>query len=161
MTPMTVAEHDSRELTRGECLSLLATVPFGRLVFTEGALPAVIPVNFVLDPAGIVLRTAAGSSVARVADGSIVAVQADAVDPLRRTGWSVTVVGQVRTAVDPAEVARLAGLPLQPWVAGERNTFVVVELGIVNGRRIGGPAVIPADSERTANPDNSGSGRAR
>ena len=141
---MSEGEHDSRELTQAECLALLRTVPFGRLVFTEGALPAVIPVSFTLDHAGIVLRTAAGSSVARFADGSIVALQADDVDPALQAGWSVTVVGHARTAVDAVEVARLAALPLQPWVAGERDTFVVVELGIVTGRRIGGPAVVPA-----------------
>lgn len=141
---MNVTESGSIELTRAECLSLLPTVPFGRLVFTEGALPAVVPVNFVLDPSGIVLRTAAGSAVARAADGAIVAVQADDVDTARRTGWSVTVVGQARTARDDVEIARLAALPLRPWVAGQRNTFVVVEIGIVTGRRIGGPAVIPA-----------------
>ena len=141
---MSAVQHDSRELTRAECLSLLATVPFGRLVFTEGALPAVIPVDFVLDPAGIVLRTAAGSAVAKVADGAVVALQADDVDATRRTGWSVTVVGQARRAHDDVEVARLAALPLRPWVAGERNTLVVVEIGIVTGRRIGGPAAVAA-----------------
>ena len=141
---MNVTESGSIELTRAECLSLLPTVPFGRLVFTQGALPAVVPVNFLLDPSGIVLRTAAGTAVARIADGAIVAVQADDVDTARRTGWSVTVVGQARTARDHVEVARLAALPLRPWVAGQRNTFVVVEIGIVTGRRIGGPVVIPA-----------------
>jgi nitroimidazol reductase NimA-like FMN-containing flavoprotein (pyridoxamine 5'-phosphate oxidase superfamily) len=141
---MSVTENDSADLTRAECLSLLPTVPFGRLVFTEGALPAVIPVNFLLDPAGIVVRTADGSSVARIAEGSVVAVQADEVDRSRRTGWSVTVVGQIRTSTDAVELARLATLPLQPWVAGERNTFVIVGLGIVTGRRIGGPALVPA-----------------
>ena len=140
---MSVTDHDSRELTRAECLALLPTVPFGRLVFTEGALPAVIPVNFVLDSAGIVIRTAAGSSVARVADGSIVALQADDVDTTRRTGWSVTVVGEAHIVRDDGEVERLAALPLQPWVAGDRNTFLVVGIGIVTGRRIGGPAVVP------------------
>lgn len=134
----------SIELTRAECLSLLATAPFGRLVFTEGALPAVVPVDFVLETAAIVLRTATGTSVAGVADGSVVAVQADDVDPVRRTGWSVTVVGQARTARDDVEVARLEALPLAPWVAGERHVFVVVQVGIVTGRRIGGPAVVPA-----------------
>jgi nitroimidazol reductase NimA-like FMN-containing flavoprotein (pyridoxamine 5'-phosphate oxidase superfamily) len=142
---MTASEQDSRELTRAECLALLPTAPFGRLVFTEGALPAIFPVNFRLDPAGIVIRTAEGSSVDRLADGSIVALQADEVDATRRTGWSVTVVGKARTARDAVEVERLAALPLQPWVAGERNTFVVVEVGMVNGRRIGGAAVLPDD----------------
>ena len=135
--------QESRELSRPECLALLPTVPFGRLVFTEGALPAVVPVVFVVDSAGLVLRTAPASSVARVADGSVVALQADDVDPARRSGWSVTVVGQARTVRDPVELARLQALPLVPWVAGDRSTFVVVEVGIVTGRRIGGSAAVP------------------
>lgn len=139
---MSVTDGDSAALTRAECLALLPTAPFGRLVFTEGALPAVIPVNFVLDPAGIVIRTAADTAVARLAPGTVVAVQADQVDPLRRVGWSVTVVGQARTAVNPVEVDRLAALPLVPWVPGDRSTFVVVGIGIVTGRRIGGPSVV-------------------
>ena len=135
--------QESRELSRPECLALLPTVPFGRLVFTEGALPAVVPVVFVVDSAGLVLRTAPASSVARVPDGSVVALQADDVDPARRSGWSVTVVGQARTVRDPVELARLQALPLVPWVAGDRSTFVVVEVGIVTGRRIGGSAAVP------------------
>jgi nitroimidazol reductase NimA-like FMN-containing flavoprotein (pyridoxamine 5'-phosphate oxidase superfamily) len=140
---VTQTTQDSRELSRHECLALLPTVPFGRLVFTEGALPAVVPVNFLLDSAGLVIRTAPGGSVARVADGSVVALQADDVDQQRRTGWSVTVVGQARTVRDPVELARLEALPLTPWVAGDRSTLVVVEIGIVTGRRIGGPVVVP------------------
>ena len=140
---MTTTTYASTELSRGECLALLPTADFGRLVCTEGALPAVLPVDFVLDPAGIVVRTAPGSTVARVADGSIVALQADDVDPVRRSGWSVTVVGRARTVRDPVELARLEGLPLVPRVGGDRSTVVVVEVGIVTGRRIGAPVAVP------------------
>ena len=140
---MTHALQESHELSRPECLALLPTVPFGRLVFTEGALPAVIPVNFLLDSAGLVVRTAPGSSVARIATGTVVALQADDVDTAQRCGWSVTVVGQARTVRDPVELARLEALPLSPWVAGDRNAYVVVEVGIVTGRRIGGASALP------------------
>ncbi len=61
-------EAGTVEASREECLALLATAPSGRLVLTEGALPAVLPVNFLLDPAGIVIRTAEGSS-ASLAEG--------------------------------------------------------------------------------------------
>ena len=144
MDCMTTTTYASAELSRAECLALLPTADFGRLVCTEGALPAVLPVAFVLDPAGIVIRTAPGGTVARVADGSIVALQADDVDPLRRAGWSVTVVGRARTVRDAVELDRLEALPLTPWVAGDRSTVVVVEVGIVTGRRIGGPAPVSA-----------------
>ena len=36
-------------LSPAECVELLATTPIGRVVFTDHALPAVQPVNFVLD----------------------------------------------------------------------------------------------------------------
>lgn len=125
------------ELSREECLALLASAPFGRLVLTEGALPAVLPVNFLLDPAGIVIRTAEGSSTS-LADGSVVAFQADSVDPVRRAGWTVTVVGRATVVRDELLRSRLAALPLRPWAPGRRDTLVVVDLGLVSGRRIGG-----------------------
>lgn len=132
-------ESGAQELTRQECLALLPTAPFGRLVFTEGALPAVMAVNFVLDARGVIIRTVAGSSLCAAVDASVVAFQADDIDAGRRSGWTVTVVGQATIVHDPVEVARLARLPLQPWVGGQRDTFIAVDLGIVTGRRIGGP----------------------
>ena len=126
------------ELSREECLALLAGVPFGRLVITEGALPAVLPVNFLLDPAGIVIRTAEGSSTS-LADGAVVAFQADSIDPVRQAGWTVTVVGRASIVRDELQRSRLAALPLRPWAPGRRDTLVVVDLGLVSGRRIGGP----------------------
>jgi hypothetical protein len=132
--PLSCAE----ELSRGECLALLPRAGFGRLVHTDGALPAVLPVNFLLDAAGIVIRTAPTGSLARSVDGTIVALQADEVDPERHAGWSVTVVGRARVVREPVELARLSALPLRPWVAGDRSALVVVELGMLTGRRIGG-----------------------
>lgn len=46
-------------LEEDACLLLLATVPFGRVAATSGALSLVVPVDFVLDGRVIVFRTAA------------------------------------------------------------------------------------------------------
>ena len=135
---MILRETDDRELSRQECLALLTTEPYGRLVLVRGGLPSVYPVNFVLDGAGLVIRTREGSTLCAAAGAAAVALQADSIDRERRSGWSVTVVGRARIADDPVEVGRLAELPLQPWVRGERNVFVVVEVGMVSGQRIGG-----------------------
>jgi len=134
------------ELSREECLSLLAGAPFGRLVLTEGALPAVLPVNFLLDSAGIVIRTAEGS-ITSLADGSVVAFQADSIDPVRQAGWTVTVVGRANVVRDELQRSRLAALPLRPWAPGRRDTLVVVDLGLVSGRRIGGAEPAHAGSD--------------
>lgn len=132
-----VEQAGTVELSRGECLSLLASAPFGRLVLTEGALPAVLPVNFLLDSVGIVIRTAEGSSTS-LADGSVVAFQADSIDTARQTGWTVTVVGRANVVRDELQRSRLSALPLRPWAPGRRDTLVVVDVGLVSGRRIGG-----------------------
>ena len=133
-----VADADARELDRAEALSLLATAPFGRLVFTEGALPAVLTVSFVLDSRRIVLRTRTGGSISNAVPGQVVAFQADDLDPVRRAGWSVTVVGRADRVEDPLELDRLSRLPLVPWTGGERRTVLAIQIGLVTGRRLGG-----------------------
>lgn len=130
-------DSGARELTREECLALLPTVPIGRLVFTDRALPAIVPVNFVLDHGQIVVRTGASSTLAAAVRGSVVAFEVDDFDRTARNGWSVTVTGQARQVTDPTEVERLAELGLTPWVGGEKNKYVVIPVELVSGRRVG------------------------
>ncbi|MBG0830118.1 pyridoxamine 5'-phosphate oxidase family protein [Planomonospora sp. ID67723] len=125
-------------LSHQECMRLLATAPIGRIVFTDRALPAVQPVNFHLEGEDIVIRTTAGSKLAAATRRTVVAFEIDDFDPAQRTGWSVTAVGHARAVDDPAEAARLAGLPLTPWAPGERDHFIVIAAEQVSGRRIGG-----------------------
>lgn len=131
-------------LTREECLALLPTVPVGRLVFTERALPAVVPVNFVLDRARIVIRTGATSSLAAAVRGAVVAFQVDDFDRSARNGWSVTVTGRASELLDPMELARVAELPLVPWIGGRLDHVITVPVDLVDGRRVGGPMVVGA-----------------
>ena len=125
-------------LPAGECLRLLATVPVGRIVYTRQALPAVELVNFALDGGDIVIRTDPGGTLAAALQHTVVAFEADDFDSARRHGWSVTVVGQSREVTDPADIARLATIGLQPWVVGEKEYFIRITPGIVNGRRLAG-----------------------
>ncbi|GAA3714019.1 pyridoxamine 5'-phosphate oxidase family protein [Nonomuraea antimicrobica] len=125
-------------LSREECLRLLCTTPIGRIVFTDQALPAVQPVTFRLDGQSIVIRTSIGSRLAAATRRSVVAFEADEYDPERRTGWSVTAVGHSRAATDPAEIDRLAGLPLTAWAPNGLGHYIVVEAEQVSGRRITG-----------------------
>ena len=128
----------AQELTREESLALLPSVPVGRLVFTERALPAVIPVNFLVDHGRIVLRTGATSSLTAAVRGSVVAFEVDQIDPEARQGWSVVVTGRASEVRDALELDRLKDLPLLPWVGGQVDHFVVISIELVNGRRIGG-----------------------
>lgn len=127
-------------LDRASCLSLLGTQRLGRVVFTHRALPAILPVNFLLDPAGVVLRIRPGSALATLADGAVVAFQTDSVDGATGSGWSVTVVGRAEEVTDPA-LRRRAEDQLVPWAGAPRDRVVVISLEQVTGRRLmAGPA---------------------
>jgi hypothetical protein len=130
-------EHEFTRLDRAEALRLLAGVPVGRLIFTVNALPIVRPMNFALVDGLIVLRTAAGTTVARKVHDMIVAFEADDLDPATSSGWSVTVTGRAALVADLGAIARYQAVPLVPWVPGVRDQFVTITTELVEGRRVG------------------------
>lgn len=123
-------------LSAEECHALLATIPIGRIVFTENALPAIQPVNFVVDGQDIVVRTRRGSKLVAAAHRAIVAFEVDDYDPDLRTGWSVVLIGRARVVRDEGELERLRGLPLEMWASGDRPHFIRVEASMIRGRRL-------------------------
>ncbi|RPF20513.1 pyridoxamine 5'-phosphate oxidase family protein [Myceligenerans xiligouense] len=123
-------------LSAEECHMLLPTVPIGRIVFTENALPAIQPVSFVLNGPDIVFRTRRGSKLVAAAHQAIVAFEVDDYDPDLRTGWSVVLVGRASVVHDENELTHLRSLPLEPWATGDRPHFVKVEPNMIHGRRL-------------------------
>lgn len=122
-------------LSLTEAVALLATAAVGRVVFTAGALPAVVPVTFAVHAGAVVLRTSAGTRLAAAADGSVLSLQADDVDPEARTGWSVVVTGLAELVSDPRERAVIHGLA-EPWAPGHHDVYVRIPLTVVTGRRV-------------------------
>jgi nitroimidazol reductase NimA-like FMN-containing flavoprotein (pyridoxamine 5'-phosphate oxidase superfamily) len=131
------------QLSRDECLRLMASVPVGRVIYTRRALPAVEVVNFALDRGEIVLRTSPGGKLAAAVRGAVVAFEADCLDYGRRMGWSVTAIGPSREVTDPDEIARLRTIGLSSWAPGAREHFIRISPEILNGRYLG------ADGEHT------------
>jgi uncharacterized protein len=125
-----------KQLTRDECLKLMASVPVGRIIYTRQALPAVELVNFALDGGDIIIRTDYGGKLAAATRGAVVAFEADSVDTDRHVGWSVTVVGQSQEVTDPDEIGRLEQTCLNSWAPGGREHFIRIRPGILNGRRL-------------------------
>ncbi|MEU6379902.1 pyridoxamine 5'-phosphate oxidase family protein [Streptomyces sp. NPDC046909] len=133
------ANDGFRELDRLECLRRLAKAPVGRIVHTRQALPAVLPVNFCLDGDGaVLLRTSAGSELARAVDGAVVAFEADEVDAVTHSGWSVVVIGRATVVTDPAEHARLCRVGPRSWAPSPEEVFVRVGPDLVTGRELVG-----------------------
>jgi nitroimidazol reductase NimA-like FMN-containing flavoprotein (pyridoxamine 5'-phosphate oxidase superfamily) len=134
----TIPSRQAVELTWTESWELLAGAPLGRIVFTERAMPAVRPVNHLVDDEAIILRSnMAAAIVGRAREGAVVCFEADDIDPVRHTGWSVIVTGMARLVLDPVAVRRYQQL-LKPWAEGEMDQVIVVTPQIVTGLRLVG-----------------------
>lgn len=120
-------------LGTAECMARLSSVPFGRVVFTERALPAIRPVNHIVDDGNVIIRTNLGMAVgSAVGRGTVVAYEADAIDPRTRTGWSVVVTGVAQVVTEPEDLARYQRL-LDAWVDGGRNAVIRIPAELVTG----------------------------
>jgi nitroimidazol reductase NimA-like FMN-containing flavoprotein (pyridoxamine 5'-phosphate oxidase superfamily) len=140
-TPAQLAARHMTELSRTEAIRLLGSVSLGRIVFTQNALPAIRPVNHVLDPDGkIVIRTHAGAALTmqlgRTGRGAVVvAYEADTIDPATHQGWSVIVTGYARLITDPTRLAHYQTM-LEPWIDQSMDHAVRIHPTLVTGFRL-------------------------
>jgi hypothetical protein len=128
------------ELTADESWRPLSSVSMGRIVFTQRAMPAIRPVNHLVDDEMIIVRSHLGAAiVTRTAerDGVVVCYEADDIDPARHTGWSVIATGIARLVRDPAVIARYEQA-LEPWAAGQMDYVIAVEPRVITGLRLVG-----------------------
>lgn len=132
-----------RQLLEVEALQLLGSVPLGRVVFTEGGLPTVRPVNHIVEDGHVVIRThlgttalgsttTPGSTTAVGNAGSVVAYQADLIDNAEHTGWSVIVTGLAHLVHDDAQIRRYEEL-IHPWVSQQLTHVVRIQADVISG----------------------------
>ncbi|MFB6612745.1 pyridoxamine 5'-phosphate oxidase family protein [Streptomyces sp. NPDC056367] len=136
----TTSARHMRELDRDEALGLLATVSLGRIVFTQHALPAVRPVNHLVEGEDVIIRIHEGGALASLAapadgPGVVVAYEADAIDPDTHLGWSVVVTGYARPVSDAEDTDRYADL-LRPWVGRPMAGTLRIRPDLVTGFRL-------------------------
>jgi len=135
---MTAGQRQLTELDRGEALRLLGSVSLGRIVFTQRAMPAVRPVNHILDSTGIIIRSHSGAAIISEVDtarGAVVAYEADNINPNYLLGWSVVVTGIARLVRDPGELARYRQV-LVPWVDRDMDQVIRIQPEVVTGFRL-------------------------
>lgn len=123
-------------LDREQCLSLLATSTLGRVGVSTGALPTVLPVNFLLDGDRILIRSNAGTKLDAALQDTVVAFEVDDFDPMYHSGWSVVVTGVARALSDPDELAAVDRLPLAHWAPRSAGHVVAISTEMVSGRRL-------------------------
>jgi hypothetical protein len=122
-------------LSDEEALALLATAAVGRLVYSERALPFVVPVAFTLDATDIVIRTGRRSGPATHASGNVVAFEVDDI-ATARSGWTVVVTGRIERVEADAELARLRALELPNWAPAASDHYLRLRAKLISGRRI-------------------------
>ncbi|HEX6451368.1 MAG TPA: pyridoxamine 5'-phosphate oxidase family protein [Trebonia sp.] len=146
---MNISPRRIGAVTRGEALSLLASVSLGRVVFTENAMPAVRPANHLVESDDIIARSHDGSAIIpavmdRNLDGdwgagsereTVIAYEADNIDIAARLGWSVVITGPATPVTDPREIARYA-TALTPWTFSGEGQLIRIHAGIVTGYRL-------------------------
>jgi nitroimidazol reductase NimA-like FMN-containing flavoprotein (pyridoxamine 5'-phosphate oxidase superfamily) len=130
------ATSNQGELDRHECLRLLAAYPFGRVVFTDAALPAAQPVHYLLDKEEIIFRAANGSKLASATRHAVIGFQLDHIDVATRSGWSVLGVGQAYEIVDAARLDELTPRLPALWGPSRLAHTIAIPLQQLTGRRL-------------------------
>jgi uncharacterized protein len=127
------------ELSREECLALLASNSFGRLAVSmgEGA-PVIRPVNYVFDKPSqsVLFRTGLGSKFHALLRAKDAAFEIDGIDEDSGTGWSVIIHGVTDEVTNANDVRRLDSLALEPWAPADKPHWMHIRAWTVSGRRI-------------------------
>jgi nitroimidazol reductase NimA-like FMN-containing flavoprotein (pyridoxamine 5'-phosphate oxidase superfamily) len=137
MNPARRFDHAGLEiLDQDECLRLLQSVPLGRLVFTQGGLPAVRLVNFCIDGDTIVFASDDGEKYRAAQRGDVVAFEVDDIDIDRHLGWTVTSVGHLSVVPADEAFALEVAIPLHTWAPLRNKQLIRLGTESVTGRRL-------------------------
>jgi nitroimidazol reductase NimA-like FMN-containing flavoprotein (pyridoxamine 5'-phosphate oxidase superfamily) len=134
-------ERVIEELTEDECLRLISAGGIGRIAFTSGYGPVVLPVNYKLHDDAIVFRTSEHGPLDEDLRTGIegasynVAFEIDELDPAAREGWSVLVQGPAHHVSDD-DRARAEESGVESWAPGDRELFIRIIPTRITGRRI-------------------------
>lgn len=136
---MSTLPTELQELSRDECLRLLAASSFGRVaVSTYGTAPVIRPVNYAFDQPSqsVVFRTDPGSKLHALLHSTHAAFEVDGTDEDSHTGWSVIIVGVTEEVSNRIDIRHLERIGLEPAAPGPKDHWVRIRARQVSGRRI-------------------------
>lgn len=140
---MQIDRNGLEVLDREQCMALLATATLGRVGLSSGALPTVLPVNFLLHDGRILIRSGHGTKLDAALRDAVVAFEVDDFDPQYHSGWSVVVTGVATALEDPELLAAVEQLPLPRWAPEQLDHVVAISMEMITGRRLDRAAVRP------------------
>lgn len=122
------------DLTKEQCLELLATKNVGRVAYCSADGPEVLPLNYAVHDETLLFRTSPHSALAQHLRLGTAAFQVDDIDDYTESGWSVL----VRGTVEPVDVDDLpaADERPRPWASGQRNLHLRLTPRAITGRRL-------------------------
>jgi nitroimidazol reductase NimA-like FMN-containing flavoprotein (pyridoxamine 5'-phosphate oxidase superfamily) len=125
------------ELEEDVCRQMLARCSFGRVAFGDDeAGLTILPVNCVCSDDAVLFRAQAGSALDRLGAGRVVAFEADQIDPIAESGWSVLVRGTATHLTDRQRIDALAQAAVHPWAPGRRDRWIEIHPQQITGRII-------------------------
>lgn len=132
---MTIDRPGIEILETSACWELLRGTGVGRLAVSVTDHPEIFPVNFIVDRSSVVFRTASGTKLAGAVLGRAVAFEVDGGGSGSSVAWSVIVKGRAVEIEQMGDYFDALDLPLFPWHAGPKPTFVRIEPHEITGRR--------------------------
>ena len=123
-----------------ECVQLLAaqSPAVGRLAVVIDGDPAIFPVNYGMIGDRVVFRSGEGTKLHAALTTDRVAFEIDAAHEGGH-GWSVVVVGRCEAVGSDTQLLIVLGKHREPFAAGDKLTWVMIEPEIITGRRL--PAI--------------------
>ena len=143
MTTPDLAELNG--LAESDCWALLRSATVGRLAVIDGDRPDIFPVNFAVDHASVVFRSAEGTKLRALRDGCV-AFEVDGTSSDGLQAWSVVVKGTVE-ALRTAELAASVAIPVRPMHPAPKPRILRLLPEQISGRRF---AIADTDVWRTA-----------
>lgn len=119
-------------LSEDESWDRLGSVALGRLVTNFAGEPEIFPVNFVVQGATVLFRTAEGTKLFSAVANRTVVFEAD--HHKATEGWSVIVRGRAQRLTTDAEIQQAERAQLLPWTAPAKPHYVRVNPTEITGR---------------------------
>ena len=122
------------EITKSECVELLANHHVGRVAYCDESGPVVLPVNYVMDQDTVLVQLSPHSTLAKNLLSGAASFEVDDFDDFVQSGWSVLVRGNAGY-VDNADLPEAARGRFA-WAEGQRTFHVRITPREITGRRL-------------------------
>jgi len=129
------SDRELAPLSKDQCLRLIDTVPFGRIVFTSRAMPAVRLVPHIRMGDQIVIPASPDLGVTTGKTGTVVAYETDLIGAGQRPAWTVLVIGRARE-VPVRELPAGQRERLGAWPGDAPDAVIMITTDLVTGEQV-------------------------